>query len=155
MVDDTEKQLKWFELLKTNPKEAVNKLIRNEINADPMDSKDDPAFNLRYLVHKAETNNHGKILPLVDAGLSLWFKGVSDSPEPLRPGPEFSYIVRIQRALHLVDRFDLPQTAQLLTGTGWEAWFDTLRNDTDLKHPKQTYQKIILSKGNYHDKNIR
>lgn len=148
MTDDPEKQLKWFELLKTNPKDAVNKLIRNEINADPMDSKDDPAFNLRYLVHKAERDNHGEILPQVDTGLSLWFKGVGDSPEPLRPRSEFSYIVHIQRALHLVDRFDLPQTTQLLIGAGWEAWFDTLRNDTDLKHPKQTYQRIILSKGN-------
>ena len=147
MINDPEKQLKWFELLRTDPKQAVNKLIRNELNSGPMDWKDDPAFNLRYLNHKAEAGKHEEILPLVDVGLSHWFKEIKDFRTPPR-WAQFSYILRIRRALHLVDRFDLPQTTEMLSDSKWLAWFDVLPNDTDLKHPKQIYQEIVLSKGN-------
>ena len=144
MLINSDVRLKWTRLLIDDPGCAVNKLIRNEINADPTDSKDDPAFNLKLLTYNVETENHSRILALVDMGLSLWFKGVKDSPTPPR-WAQFSRIARIRHALRLVERFTLPQTKQLLLGA---AWFDALQNDTDLKHPKQIYQEIVLSKGN-------
>ena len=136
-------QHEWIRLLKTDPVQAVKKLLLLEVNCSN-GYANTPMVVVRNAIPGLTATKNSKLLGYLDEGLCEWFQTALLQPPP--KGIEtYSFVKRCWDALGLVEEFILPKTTNELLDhkEDYLEWFGNIPNMDFITSPIKGFERFI------------
>ena len=142
-------QHEWIRLLKTDPLQAVKKLLLLEVNCSN-GYANTPTVVVRNAIPGLTSTKNSKLLGYLDEGLCEWFQQMQTQTIPVNV-ETYLFVSRCWEAIRLAQAFHLPKTFNELLEyeENYLEWFGRIPNMDFIRSPLQGYVKLMKQiKGN-------